>query len=595
MTEELDVNKMAAEFVNSNLESIYNTGKDVLKGATDSIRLRLNNSYKDYLSCVVRRYSKAKSFLIRDEPTYLYNFYVPVSLVGRKSIIEYASLSAISEHNSYVVITGGGGSGKSMLMRHLLLNAIEQKQKVPIFIELRKIDFSEQTLLIAIQETLKAHNFELDNAYIDKAMKAGHFAFLFDGYDEIGQAHRKSVSKQLVKLIENYEKNFIVLSSRPDDEFLNWPLFSVLEVAPLSLEQACSLIEMLPIEYEFKAKFIDDLRRELFKKHESFLSNPLLLSIMFLTYGQSADIPSKLSLFYNQAYEVLFQRHDAFKGAFQRERLTRLDIQDFARIFSAFSILTYDKRLFQLPRAVAIEVVDKAKILANINVNSDDFLKDAEQAVCLLIEEGLQIIFAHRSFQEYFVARFIYNAEPDVQQKLINKYSFSIDSDSIMELLYEMNPELIERTFIIPVLERIERIAGVKKKIGITHHYRYLTRLVNSINISNGRLEGYYIGDVFLYQTIKFIRDKCMYLVNDYSYSLGTISKSLWEKYGTKNKDVRYMLKKMKPNHEIIRAIYNEGGSFSKTDLELLMLIKNQLIIKHKNLNASLEEIIRSS
>jgi hypothetical protein len=55
---------------------------------------------------------------------------------------------------------------------------------------------------------------------------------------------------------------------------------------------------------------------------------------MLLSYGQSASIPNKISVFYNQAYEALFERHDVLKDGFRRKRLTPLDIQDFARVFA---------------------------------------------------------------------------------------------------------------------------------------------------------------------------------------------------------------------------------------------------------------------
>ncbi len=45
---------------------------------------------------------------------------------------------------------------------------------------------------------------------------------------------------------------------------------------------------------------------------------------MLLTYGQSLDIPNKLNIFYNQAYEVLFQRHDTLKGGFQRNKFNKI-------------------------------------------------------------------------------------------------------------------------------------------------------------------------------------------------------------------------------------------------------------------------------
>ena len=151
------------------------------------------------------------------------------------------------------------------------------------------------------------------------------------------------------------------MSSRPDTDLEAWQQFVTAELQPLTLDRACDLVKPLPYDDEIKEKFLEDLQTELFKKHKSFLSNPLLLSIMLLTYGQSAHIPDKLNVFYSQAYEALFERHDALKGGFQRQRRTVLDIQEFARVFSAFCLQTYDKTEFQFTRTSALQYVEASK------------------------------------------------------------------------------------------------------------------------------------------------------------------------------------------------------------------------------------------
>ena len=283
MSEEIDFNKLAVELVNKNMESFLNTGKGVLKGARDKIRLHLHRSYKDYLSCVTTRYSKAKSFFIRDEPTYLYNFYVPMGISSKGASIKSASIGRISRVNPFAVITGTGGSGKSMLMRHLFLDTIRELKKVPVFLELRELNNSDQSLTSLIQNTLHSNHFDLDNDYIEKAMRSGHFAFLLDGFDEIAEGRRSEVSKQIVRLAQNYDDNLIIVSSRPDEEFSRWAPFNVFAIDELTLDQATELVEKLPFESDVKTKFTKDLHQRLFRQHKSFLSNPLLLSIMLLT------------------------------------------------------------------------------------------------------------------------------------------------------------------------------------------------------------------------------------------------------------------------------------------------------------------------
>jgi hypothetical protein len=604
MSDEIDINKVAAEFVNQNIEHFYQAGKDAIKGAADKVRLMLKNSYKDYLECAVPRYSKAKSFFVRNEPTYLYNFYVPIGVSCGESQISNASVKDMASVNPHAVVTGGGGSGKSMLMRHLFLDALVNKERVPIYIELRDVNQSNESIVATIQETLHSNKFHLDDTYIEKALRAGHFVLLFDGFDEVTLSLRKTVSKQLLALAKNYDKNIILISSRPDNEFSGWPTFSVFKMNELTLDQACKLIEKLPFEGEFKTKFLKDLRESLFQKHQSFLSNPLLLSIMLLTYGQSADIPNKLNVFYNQAYEALFQRHDALKGAFQRDRATSLDIQDFARIFSALSLQTYDKRIFQMSKAQAIEYLEKSKAILNISFDTSDYLQDAEQAVCLLVEDGLLITFSHRSFQEYFVARFIYHAKREVQQKLIDKYSRAINIDNVMGLLFEMNPELFERALLIPELERLERAVKVKRKIGITHFFRFLRSEVDEIRISDNGLEGFYMRNSYgFHAIIDFAITRVGKLIDwtpflDFEQTQAEIPwqkyRKHYETYESQGKATVIPIAKLKFTDDIIKDLASSRTYFSIATLEQALALKKALVAKHESIDSSLDEILKS-
>ena len=139
MSEEPDINKMVVEFVNQNLDRFYTTGKDILKGTSDKVRLYLFNTYKDYLTCVAGRYSKAKAFLIRGKAINLYQFYVPTGISCGPKKYNQPSFVDIATHNKHSVIMGGGGSGKSVLMRHLFLSALGPKGRVPVFLELREL------------------------------------------------------------------------------------------------------------------------------------------------------------------------------------------------------------------------------------------------------------------------------------------------------------------------------------------------------------------------------------------------------------------------------------------------------------------------
>ena len=79
----------------------------------------------------------------------------------------------------------------------------------------------------------------------------------------------------------------------------------------------------------------------MFITHREFTENPLLLTIMLMTYEQFADIPSKMHVFYREAYVAMSQKHDASKGAFKRALKTGLTADQFADYMAEFCARTY--------------------------------------------------------------------------------------------------------------------------------------------------------------------------------------------------------------------------------------------------------------
>ncbi len=287
MPDEFDVSKFAAELVNSNIDRFLDIGSGVLKGASQKMCALLRRTYSAYLKRASERYSTTKTFFLRDEPAPLYRFYVPLGIAIAKKNIRHTSIAELASATSCAVITGTAGCGKTTLMRHLFLDSIKDKTRVPVFIELRHLNNSDEELRDLLYSTLESQGLKLDDAYIAKAFEDGHFVILLDGFDELDVAVRPEISMEIQSLARQWNKNVFVISSRPDEQFSGWNGFTVFKTLPLNVEEAVELVEKLPFDELTKQRFVDDLRTGLFSRHKSFLSNPLLLSIMLLTYGQS--------------------------------------------------------------------------------------------------------------------------------------------------------------------------------------------------------------------------------------------------------------------------------------------------------------------
>jgi len=355
-------------------------------------------------------------------------------------------------------------------------------------------------------------------------------------------------------------------------------------------------VDRLAFDADIKARFIADLKADLFTRHQSFLSNPLLLSIMLLTYQDTAHIPSKLSIFYNQAYESLFQKHDALKGGYQRERRTTLDIQDFARVFAAFCVRTYDKRQFTFPVSSALDVLDRCKALTQLDYDSQAFLDDAHQAVCLLVEEGVDIAFAHRSFQEYFTARFVSTSPPQVKAQLIRRFSVSAGADAVIPLLHEIDPYAVEQHYLLPAIQRVKQQIGFKRSVGVSHFLKYIRLLFSSFENSTDEQRGISatIADSSLFHAIRFAHSHYAQLPESMDQATRDSQRPAFEasfeaEFGDAT---RVPASRFATNGPFVRALMQSSGHWGIAYLRQVLAIDTTIRRRHSDAESSLEAIL---
>ncbi|MBN8214737.1 MAG: NACHT domain-containing protein [Xanthomonadales bacterium] len=492
--------------------------------ANDFVEFEFRNAHIEYCTAILRNYGKARTFFVRDEAQYLDEFYVPTSLLYSQSRslkrLEKANLNSLLKIGPRVIVDGTGGSGKTVFMRYLMLDSIERGVAYPVLFELRTLnDDPDVSLEDAMVAHMVANGFPLGSDYAKKTIKQGQVVLLLDGLDEVSFARRRKLASEIRRLSTSTPCN-IVVSSRPDLTLEGWELFSRVRMAPLKLEEACELVEKIRFDDDegIKARFIDSLKSGLFDSHQSFLSNPLLLSIMLLTYGDSADIPKRFSSFYERAYIALFEKHDAYKG-YRRERETDLDISEFSALFAAFSTITFNEGIFRFAPTEAARFVKISKKLASSrDVSESGFIEDAKQAVCLLVEEGLDLSFVHRSFQEYFTAKYIQSADGSVQKALVERYSshgigeFAVDN--VLKYLYELSPTVVEEFYLIPNLRKVFG-KNYKRKLAFSKWKDLVSSLFSGLHRpSDDQYIGFVVADTkkarALLNLFSFVRDNCL-------------------------------------------------------------------------------------
>lgn len=103
----------------------------------------------------------------------------------------------------------------------------------------------------------------------------------------------------------------------------------------------------------------------------------------------------------------------------------------------------------------------RKKEIIETNFNSMDFLTDLTNSVCMLIHEGLEYRFSHRSFQEYFAALYTTQLD-DSQQKRFLKLWLQNNSyrttSNYLDMLYELQPSRFIKNIISPAIRELHEL-----------------------------------------------------------------------------------------------------------------------------------------
>ncbi len=253
-----------------------------------------------------------------------------------------------------------------------------------------------------------------------------------------------------------------------------------------------------------------------------------------------------------------------------------------------------------MSRTEALGYIEKSRDNLHMEFCAEDYLKDLLSAACLLIEDGLEIAFSHRSFQEYFVALYILSASPEIQKKLLERYWQNLWVDSVIRLLYELNAELIERVIIVPELKKLFSEIGVKHKVGITHTVKYIKYTFKYITISRYQVVAlHYLHDKKILEVIEFLAvflekgPECFTseLFSDLA-PIKNICREYFETHNIEEKEVQISINSMTYRTPFLFQMIKNTNYFSIQTLQDLFEEYTFLKMKHSNKSQDLDELL---
>ena len=463
--------------VSKEVESIFSF---VVEHTHTSDRKAALNRYRTYLNRAREKHSKKKTFLYEMQRDF-YGFFVCNDVKRRETVcrserrndrkddrvIANVCVDSFEEERRFIVLSGTGGMGKSMMMTHFMLDTIDRNKetgKVPVFVLLRDYNPAAGDLIDFIFGELKRHDVDLHLSDLVELLQSGKGVILFDGLDEIKSENCRRFYKEMENLADSYPESSYIVSSRPTMNFRGLSRFTVYDLQPFSQEQAVEMVGKLDqsvVDPVIQKDFIQDLKCNRFgfdwRERKDFLGNPLFLTILLLAYEGNHDIPTERYLFYEQAYDAMAKKHDAAK-ALTREFATGLNSREFQNYFGEFCTITYEQEKYDFtPEEISAyfqEVIEANEL----DTTPEAFIEDVTGKICLIYKDGGKYYFIHRSFQEYFVAYFFsrqleqrYGAVLDIFQR-----RDSADHDSVvLPMLFDMEQNKTELCIIIPFLEQV--------------------------------------------------------------------------------------------------------------------------------------------
>ena len=211
-----------------------------------------------------------------------------------------------------------------------------------------------------------------------------------------------------------------------------------------------------------------------------------------------------------------------------------------------------------------------------------------------MLEDGLETTFAHRSFQEYFVAKFIQSAPTAAKGRLIRRFSANAERDSVMQLLFEMDPYAVEKYYILPAIDRLRKEIKVRKQVGVTHLLRYLRLMFKKFELMDRGRPGANLAAYFKnnsdFHDLHFIRR--IYneeFSSDLSPAHVTLEETFRKEYG-ENSSIQCT--SFRTSSPVLRALMDCPGWLGALDLQCVIDIGVRIRKRHQEAESSLDAIL---
>lgn len=436
---------------------------DVYSAAKEASISRIAKSRADLRDAAITKAltstTKIKTLWNVEKEVSLYEFFYPTRIEFPGGVTK--PIKALREFGACknYVLQGTAGQGKSVFLRYLCgqeLRETNNTGRLPLFVELRRLrtDLSLEELVLQTLEKYKLpHTKEVWNYLAG----TGKFILLLDAFDEIEPSLVDQAVSDIESLADLHQDRLqIIVTSRPDADIQRSARFRVLKLAPLETQDHLPFLEKVCPDKE-QAKSLSRVVAHSSTDIKGLLATPLMMTLLVILYKSLQTVPDTLPKFYEELFDVLFYRHDQSKPGFRRKRYTSLDDSRVKKVFSALCFVVRMESHGTLTSDKLRECIATAATACNESVDPDKFRDELTKTVCLMLQDGLEYSFIHKSVTQYYAASFIRGSTEAFARKfyrLISEDSRGESWDLELKFLAEIDTYRFMKWREIPLLNR---------------------------------------------------------------------------------------------------------------------------------------------
>ncbi|MCK4839319.1 MAG: NACHT domain-containing protein [Desulfobulbaceae bacterium] len=347
---------------------------------------------------------KVKTIWQVDKPVDLSAFYCDSHVVidkKRKTIRKLEDLGA----RGNLLLEGIAGQGKSIFLRYLCAVELAQGSIIPLFLELRRID-STHSLRNRIYAAFSALGLDVDDDLFEALAASGKVLLLLDAFDEVPENLKSSVLTDIEDIADQYEDMRIIVTSRPHQTVRASRHFSIVTLDNLDGDEYAQVVIRLAKGQAWAASLVDHIEQR--ASHiKPLLCTPLMVTLLVLLYKSYQHLPAKLSEFYDTLFQILLQRHDGTKPGFTRDRSCDLDDIQYRNVFEAVCLFAKKNNQQTFTAAELRDITKNALMHCKLETPPAAYVNDIVRITCLILREGEEHRFIHKTVQEYYTAAFV--------------------------------------------------------------------------------------------------------------------------------------------------------------------------------------------